>query len=756
MKLTRQQEAEISDIYEAFWGALLYADIEIYSLLLDENFRLIGTTDAEFFSNKREAVKFLKDTAEQLAGNIDRRNSKIRIESIEGFILITERFDAYALIEDNWSFYARTRVSTWMRKQAQGWKLVQQHFSFPDAKAEEGETVGLEKISKENMELKEAIKRRTFELEHKTKELEIESALERVRAVAMGMKIPHDLLGICEIVFNELKALGFDQLRNTLIHTFNDQQLYFDDYDFSSFTGGHVSKIPYKGHPAIEQFIKDMRKDQTGFSELKISGKKLTDWKKFRKVNNEADDPRLDDIKALYYYIYSVAGGGIGISTFRAISEHELTILKRFRNVFDLAYKRYVDIKLAEAQATEAQIQLALERVRARTMAMQQSEEITEVVKMLYQEFDKLKINNESTDIEIGLIDEETGIASIWAHFYLSDGTISTFKFPLTHFKELAKEFKVWKNTAVEKRNEIFTTSVFSEKQWTRFMKVGEELPELAEIFRPLMDAKITKWVTHNAYFSHGMLTLQGTEAYSQETQEIQKRFTRVFEQTYIRFLDLQKAEAQAREAQIELALERVRARTMAMQKSDELEEVIRVVYDQFVQLKIHIEHTGFILDYKERDDMLIWLADQHGVPSPQVSIPYFDSPHWNSFVEAKKKGAHFFSNQLDFKAKNKFYRQLFKLIPGIPKETIDFYLGCPALAISTVLLDNVGLYIENFEGIPYTDEENNILMRIGKVFPANLYPFPRSAKSRSASKRSRDSTCAGKSKGKITCYAYE
>ncbi len=724
MKLTRQQEAEISEIYEAFWGALLYADIEIYSLLLDENFRLIGTTDAEFFSNKREAVKFLKDTAEQLAGNIDRRNSKIRIESIEGFFLITERFDAYALIEDNWSFYARTRVSTWMRKQAQGWKLVQQHFSFPDAKAEEGETVGLEKISKVNMELKEAIKRRTFELEHKTKELEIESALERVRAVAMGMKIPHDLLGICEIVFNELKALGFDQLRNTLIHTFNDQQLYFDDYDFSSFTGGYVSKIPYKGHPAIEQFIKDMRKDQTGFSELKISGKKLTDWKKFRKVNNEADDPRLDDIKALYYYIYSVAGGGIGISTFRAISEHELTILKRFRNVFDLAYKRYVDIKLAEAQATEAQIQLALERVRARTMAMQQSEEITEVVKMLYQEFDKLKINNESTDIEIGLIDEETGIASIWAHFYLSDGTISTFKFPLTHFKELAKEFKVWKNTAVEKRNEIFTTSVFSEKQWTRFMKVGEELPELAEIFRPLMDAKITKWVTHNAYFSHGMLTLQGTEAYSQETQEIQKRFTRVFEQTYIRFLDLQKAEAQAREAQIELALERVRARTMAMQKSDELEEVIRVVYDQFVQLKIHIEHTGFILDYKERDDMLIWLADQHGVPSPQVSIPYFDSPHWNSFVEAKKKGAHFFSNQLDFKAKNKFYRQLFKLIPGIPKETLNFYLGCPALAISTVLLDNVGLYIENFEGIIYTDEENDVLMRIGKVFQQTYTRF--------------------------------
>ena len=58
----------------------------------------------------------------------------------------------------------------------------------------------------------------------------------------------------------------------------------------------------------------------------------------------------------------------------------------------------------------------------------------------------------------------------------------------------------------------------------------------------------------------------------------ILKRFAKVFEQTYTRFLDLQKAEAQAREAQIELGLERVRARAMAMQKSDELKELIGTV----------------------------------------------------------------------------------------------------------------------------------------------------------------------------------
>ncbi|NNK10959.1 MAG: SnoaL-like domain-containing protein, partial [Flavobacteriaceae bacterium] len=74
------------------------------------------------------------------------------------------------------------------------------------------------------------------------------------------------------------------------------------------------------------------------------------------------------------------------------------------------------------------------------------------------------------------------------------------------------------------------------------------------------------------------------------------------------------KIRERTRDLEIEAALERVRSRSMAMQKSEDLKEVIQVVYEQFVQLDIYIEHTGFIIDYKERDDMHIWLADKQGV----------------------------------------------------------------------------------------------------------------------------------------------
>lgn len=81
----------------------------------------------------------------------------------------------------------------------------------------------------------------------------------------------------------------------------------------------------------------------------------------------------------------------------------------------------------------------------------------------------------------------------------------------------------------------------------------------------------------------------------------------------------------------------------MAMHSSGELKEVIKVVFEQFVHLNILVEHAGFIMDYKASNDMNIWLADKQSIPF-QLTIPYFDSPHWNSFIEAKEKGTNFFT----------------------------------------------------------------------------------------------------------------
>jgi hypothetical protein len=68
------------------------------------------------------------------------------------------------------------------------------------------------------------------------------------------------------------------------------------------------------------------------------------------------------------------------MSTYVPLNEKEIELFKRFRNVFELAYRRYLDIEKAQAQAREAKIEAALERIRARAMAMHKSDELLDII----------------------------------------------------------------------------------------------------------------------------------------------------------------------------------------------------------------------------------------------------------------------------------------------------------------------------------------------------------------------------------------
>ena len=85
--------------------------------------------------------------------------------------------------------------------------------------------------------------------------------------------------------------------------------------------------------------------------------------------------------------------------------------------------------------------------------------------------------------------------------------------------------------------------------------------------------------------FTGGTLVVTSLEEPTAETKDLLSRASKVFDLAYRRFLDLKQAEAQTREAQIEAALERVRARSMAMHESSGLCEVINTVFGQFEQL---------------------------------------------------------------------------------------------------------------------------------------------------------------------------
>ena len=300
MKLTKKLEAEILKVYKGYWDAYLQGDMRSFGSMLDDDISVFGTAVSEVFNNKKETLRFYKATADQLVGKVQFRNRKIRLKAVDNNVLVNEQFDLFFLMDNIWTFYGHMRVSAILKQTGKGWKVIQHHASFPDLRAGEGEQMAAEKIKAENVQLRDAVKRRTVELEQKNRELEIESSLEKVRAQALGMHKPDDLLNVCKVLFKELSLLGFSELRNAIIHTFNDKQKYFIDYDYSDLTGGVITNIPYSDQPVIKRFLKQIRKSDEAFAEMTVKGNELSEWKKFRKSGGQPDDPRLDKASATF------------------------------------------------------------------------------------------------------------------------------------------------------------------------------------------------------------------------------------------------------------------------------------------------------------------------------------------------------------------------------------------------------------------------------------------------------------------------
>lgn len=172
MKLTKNLEAELKQLYVQFFNSMFSADVETYKSFMADEIHQIGTTLEEVYYNKNDSGNYLERAVLPVAGKIDFRNRDIRMEAVDNLIGIIEQADCFVNIDGAWVFYDRARVSSLLQKKTTGWKFVQQHISFPDSRTENGQTVGLEKIKAENIQLRDAIKRRTFELENKNRELE--------------------------------------------------------------------------------------------------------------------------------------------------------------------------------------------------------------------------------------------------------------------------------------------------------------------------------------------------------------------------------------------------------------------------------------------------------------------------------------------------------------------------------------------------------------------------------------------------------
>jgi hypothetical protein len=304
--------------------------------------------------------------------------------------------------------------------------------------------------------------------------------------------------------------------------------------------------------------------------------------------------------------------GMLGVISADPDTPANVGLYERFAAVFEQTYTRFLDLQKVEAQARESQIQLALERVRARTMAMQKHEDLLGVLGLLVEQLIKLGVQLEVANFSNGI---PNGDWDLWIEVVRGDGTTvnNYVHFPRidhSYFHQVEKNIETFKNTSKDLFKDVFSKE--DKDLWQEYVYTQT-------IYKDITTEKDWEYLYDKPGYAWSMILLKdtwvsicryNTTPFSDEEDALFRRFVNAFGQAYTRFLDLQKAEAQAREAEIQLALERVRARTMAMQHSDELKNAAALLFQQVKSLGVPAYSCGY--NIWEKDDKEFTFLDEY------------------------------------------------------------------------------------------------------------------------------------------------
>jgi len=484
--------------------------------------------------------------------------------------------------------------------------------------------------------------------EAQAREAQIEASLERVRSKTMAMHNSREVGETVATMFEELVKLGVDKSIRCGIGILNDtrhMEVWTASTNKSGETTLDIGLLDMTIHPLLAGVKEAWKNKKTGFI-YELAGEDLKNY--FIAINAAPDYPVYVDLETLPDKIihtdFFFSEGTLFAFSSNLIPEETAQVLKRFAGVFGQTYRRYLDLQKAEAQAREAQIEAALEKIRSHTNAMRSSEDLSNVATIMFEQMRIL--GGDLFSFGIVLCDRHANMVEQW-HSIPGAGMIPPFFVPVDLDHIHRYRYDQWKAGV-----ELFSV-VIPEDYIKEHFRIMLELPSVKSVIDMMTANKIPltipDWeIDYGASFKYGYLLVSSLKPF--EEDKIFPRFAKVFEQTYTRFLDLQKAEAQAREAQIEAAMEKVRSRSLAMQKPEELTEVAELLRKEMGQLGVEeLETSSIYIVDKENEQAECWYAikdireENKRLVSDEMTITFADTwvgSEMKKFYRAKKQQA--------------------------------------------------------------------------------------------------------------------
>lgn len=589
-----KKEKGLAKTYQDYIDLMLYDfPVERIGEIVDEKVTGYGTTIDEKILERSRLLKIVNDQREQGNGiELDIQMTPVhrRISPGEDVATYMDEFEISMTIDGDKNVIP-LRLTSVFEFGDNTWKLVHIHGSKAVETA--GDTWHKEEWKQKQAELEKQVQEKTEELQDQNKELEIEAALERVRAHVTTMQESSELLDIVVMMQSEFTKLGHEA------HYFWHMRWYPDKYEKALTNGdgtriGNVLELP-RGFHGLQAMLDWEKTDEPSavFALDPETGAdyidKMINLGRFQEIDHNAPGP--DDVRdmgGLTFVMARTTHGEIGYTLPGEVPDppaEDIAALVRFAGVFDLAYRRFEDLKSAERQSRETQIELALERVRSKAMAMHSSEDLGKTVDTFFEELKVLNVSPHRCGV--GIVDRKTRIVKIQAidtnPEQESKKIVGDLK--LAGHPVLDNIFKHWKD-----QEEYFP--VLRGNEIAEYYKVMN--PQVA--FHNFADDDVQ--YGYYFYFKEGgVYAWTDTELHEQDLQ-IFRKYTSVLSLTYRRYLDLKDAEAKTREAIKQSSLDRIRGQIASMRNASDLNEITPLIWNELQTLEVPFFRCGvFIVD---------------------------------------------------------------------------------------------------------------------------------------------------------------
>lgn len=349
----------------------------------------------------------------------------------------------------------------------------------------------------------------------------------------------------------------------------------------------------------------------------------------------------------------------------------------------------------------ELNAEAAMEKIRNRTVAMNDTNEWIEVIRVYFQQMKKLGL--QALAYRVIFTDNNTKRRTCWV-FKSDNEKPEIYEIPGDYITS------VYEHIDGRSRNESFVKQKISIQESKQHSDII-----IRQIGEDISSSKDDSLFICTALSGNTLVEILGVNFLTTADEELLKRLAKVMDQSYTRYLDLKKSEVQALEALKQASLDRIRGEVASMRSRDDLNNIIPLVWRELTALKVPFIRCGvFIID--EADESIICLLslpDGKGlgfftmkIKDTELTINIFDS--W--------KRSKVYTEHWDEDRFRKWTDRLIKLGHIENRQTYQGSASPPkSLDLHFVPFEQGMLYVGNDE--PLNSKNLNLVESLAQVF---------------------------------------